>query len=320
MLSKLVKHQAAMQDKNLKVMETLVNHSTNAFVLDDIPVFDGLKGSIDFENWLLELDKAVEVTGMNISELAFSKSSGTPHKMIKRLRREKTWEFIKEKLQITYSKLATDVHASTDLNQNKQKRHEPLEDFIERFYQNYKQATGEDPARTRNPHVINTFVRNLYNRDNWKHVSGNQLVDLQAAFNSAIKIKRKLKRFEGYENISEEEDDDKVVNVLDLNKDGTVKSIIPGLNGAVGIGPCFKCNGYGHLSKDCPSRDRVKERGNTLYIKTTSGQYIPLQLLGTSPPTLTQQITTQSIITPEAWVKIQEKVNALAENNELIDK
>ena len=83
-LSKLVEHQAAMQDKNLKVMEMLVNHSTNAFVLDDIPVFDGLKGSIDFENWLLELDKAVEVTGMNISELAFSKSSGTPHKMVKK--------------------------------------------------------------------------------------------------------------------------------------------------------------------------------------------------------------------------------------------
>ena len=165
MLSKLVEHQAAMQDKNLKVMETLVNCSTNAFVLDDVPVFDGLKGSIDLKNWLLELDKAVEVTGMNISELAFSKSSGTPHKMIKRLRREKTWEFIKEKLQITYSKLVTDVHALTDLNQNKQKRHEPLEDFIEQFYQNYKRATGEDPARTRNPHVINTFIRNLYNGD-----------------------------------------------------------------------------------------------------------------------------------------------------------
>ena len=49
-LSKLVEHQAAMQDKNLKVMETLINCSTNAFILDDIPVFDGLKGSIDFKN------------------------------------------------------------------------------------------------------------------------------------------------------------------------------------------------------------------------------------------------------------------------------
>ena len=129
-----------------------------------------------------------------------------------------------------------------------------------------------------------------------------------------------MKRFEGYEYVSDEEDDDKVVNVLDLNKDGIAKSVIPGLTGAAGIGPCFKCGGYGHLSKDCPSRDRVKERGNTSYIKTTSGQYILLQLLGMSPPTLTQQITTQGIITPEAWVKIQEKVNALAENNELIDK
>ena len=187
-------------------------------------------------------------------------------------------EFIKEKLQITYSKLATDVHVSTDLNQNKQKWHEPLEDFIERFYQNYKQATGEDPARTRNPHVINTFVRNLYNRDIRKRVSGTQLVDLQAAFNSAIKIQRKLKRFKGYEYVSEEDNDDKVVKVLDLNKDGTAKGIIPGLTGAAGIGPCFKCGGYGHLSKDCPSRDRLKDRPNTSYVKTTSGQYIPLQL------------------------------------------
>ena len=162
----IMKQQAVIQDQNLKVIEKLVNRSTNAFVLDDIPVFDGnSKYSIDFENWLLELDKAVEITGMGILELAFSKSSGTPHKMIKRLRREKTWEFIKEELQITYSKLATDVHASTDLNQNRQKRHKPLEDFIEQFYQNYKRATGEDPARIRNPHIINTFVRNLYNRD-----------------------------------------------------------------------------------------------------------------------------------------------------------
>ena len=155
--------------------------------------------------------------------------------------------------------------------------------------------------------MINTFLRNLYNRDIWKHVSGNQLVDLQAAFNSAIKIQRKLKRFEGYEYISEEKDDDKVVNVLDLNKDGTVKSVIPGLTGAMGIGPCFKCGGYGHLSKDCPSRDRVKERGDTSYIKTTSGQYILLQLLGTSPPTLTQQITTQGIITPKHGSKFKRK-------------
>ena len=137
------------------------------------------------------------------------------------------------------------------------------------------------------------------------------------AFNSAIKIQRKLKRFEGYEYVSEEEDDD---NVLDLNKDGTAKSVIPGLTGVAGIGPCFKCGGYGHLSQDCPSRDRSKDGTNTSYVKMTSGQYIPLQLLGTSPPTLTQQITTQGVITPEVWVKIQEKVNALAKNNELIDK
>ena len=227
--------------------------------------------------------------------------------MIKRLRREKSWEYIKEKLQIMYSKLATDIHASTDLNQNKQKCHEPLEDFIERFYQNYKRATGEDHAHTRNPHIINTFVRNLYNRDIRKRVSGTLPVDLQAVFNSAIKIQRKLKQFKGYEYVSDDDDDDKVVNVLDLNKDGMGKSEVPGLTGAAGIGPCFRCGGYGHLSKDCPTRHKYKVKPNSMpYLKTTTGQYIPLQLLNTNPPTLTQQITTQGVITPEAWAQIQE--------------
>ena len=89
-------------------------------------------------------------------------------------------------------------------------------------------------------------------------MSGTQLVDLQSAFNSAIKIQRKLKWFEGYEYVSDEDDDMKVVNVLDLNKDGTTKNGIPvpGLSGMVGIGPCFICSGYGHLNRGCPDQDK----------------------------------------------------------------
>ena len=153
-------------------------------------------------------------------------------------------------------------------------------------------------------------------------MSGIQLVDLQSAFNSAIKIQRKLKRFEGYEYVSDEDDNTKVVNILDLNKDGTTKNGIPvpGLSGMAGIGPCFICGGYGHLSRGCPDRDKRNGKPELPYVKTMTGQYIPLQMLNTSPPTLMQQITSQGVISPEAWVQIQEKVNALAENNELIDK
>ena len=130
-----------------------------------------------------------------------------------------------------------------------------------------------------------------------------------------------MKHFKGYEYVSDEDDDEKRINVLDLNKDGTDKKIIPGMTGVAGIGPCFRCGGYGHFSKDCPTRTQTRDRSDMpQHGKLTNNQYIPLQMLGTNPPTLTQQITTHGIITPEAWVKIQEKVNTLAENNELIDK
>ena len=93
------------------------------------------------------------------------------------------------------------------------------------------------------------------------------------------------------------------------------------MTGAAGMGPYFRCGGYGHFSKDCPTRTQGRDRSSTpQYGKMNNNQYFPLQMLGTNPPTLTQQITTHGVITPEAWVKIQEKVNTLAENNELIDK
>ena len=166
------------------------------------------------------------------------------------------------------------MHASTDLNQNKQRRHEPLEYYIERFYQNYKRAMGEDRARTRNLHVINTFVRTLYTKDIRKRVSNTPSTDLQSAFNAAIKIQRKLKRYEGYEYISDDDNDDKVVNIIDLNKDGMTKTVIPGTTGAAGIGPCYKCGEYRHLSRNCPTRDNSKVPPRTpTYVKSKNGQY-----------------------------------------------
>ena len=90
--------------------------------------------------------------------------------------------------------------------------------------------------------------------------------------------------------------------------------------GAAPIGPCYRCGGYGHLGQDCPNKYKDHKDTTGTYIKATNGQYIPLHLLNTSPPTLTQQITSQGVIDLQAWVEIQEKVNALVENNQLIDK
>ena len=153
-------------------------------------------------------------------------------------------------------------------------------------------------------------------------MSGTQLVDLQSAFSTAVKIQWKLKCFEGYEYVSDDDDngEDKVVNLINTGNPEAQMKHTPGPSGAAPVGPCYICGGYGHLGRDCPNKTRNWKNPMRTYVKMMNGQYIPLQLLNTSPPTLTQQITSQDIIDLQAWVKIQEKVNALAENNQLIDK
>ena len=153
-------------------------------------------------------------------------------------------------------------------------------------------------------------------------MSGTQLVDLQSAFSTTVKIQQKLKHFEGCEYISDDDDNsgDKVVNLINTGNSEAQTKHTPGPSGVAPVGPCYVCGGYGHLGRDCPNKTRNWKNPMGTYVKVMNGQYIPLQLLNTSLPTLTQQITSQGIIDLQAWVKIQEKVNALAENNQLIDK
>ena len=148
------------------------------------------------------------------------------------------------------------------------------------------------------------------------------MVDLQSTFSTAVKIQWKLKCFEGYEYVSDDDDNgrDKVVNLINTGNLEVQTKHTPGPSGAAPLGPCYVCGGYGHLGRDCPNKTRNWKNPTGTYVKVTNDQYIPLQLLNTSPPTLTQQITSQGIIDQQAWVEIQEKVNALAENNQLIDK
>ena len=96
---------------------------------------------------------------------------------------------------------------------------------------------------------------NLYNRDIRKRVSSTQLVDLQSAFSTAVKIQQKLKRFKGYEYVSDDDDDgDKVVNIIDTTTLDVQTKHTPRPSGVAPIGPCYHCGGYGHLGQDCPNK------------------------------------------------------------------
>ena len=91
------------------------------------------------------------------------------------------------------------------------------------------------------------------------------------------------------------------------------------------VGLCFRCSLYGHHSNNCldhPGDNTHSKRdyGNTTYVKTHNNAGFPVYLLPSDPPLLTQQLTTQSRIDKEAWTKMQELLNDLAQKGELPDK
>ena len=113
----------------------------------------------------------------------------------------------------------------------------------------------------------------MYNRDIRKRVSGTQLVDLQSAFSTAVKIQQKLKHFEGYEYVSDDDDDgEKVVNLIDTTIPDVQTKHTPGPSGVAAIGPCYCCGGYGHLGRDCPNKYKDCKDTTGTYIKAMNGQ------------------------------------------------
>ena len=221
-----MQQQSQLQQQNLEMMANLVQQNLsfdNKYVLSDILIFDDTADGCDFETWVLELEKASLMTGIPKISLAFAKSALTPHLTIKRLLKiaNMDWKAMYEKLQETYAKLPTDVHASAHINENKQNRLESQEHYFEHFYRSYCRATGTNPAKQCNPHVINTFVRNLYNKDIHRKLANSRIADLQMAFNTALKVQKKVKWIEGYdlhpEFLNDDQNDTKVVNQVSLD-------------------------------------------------------------------------------------------------------
>ena len=158
MMNTLVQNQIQLQENNMVMMTDLLSSHCNLYVLADVEVYDGKTAKL--EDWLLQVEKASELTKIEPYEIAFAKS----HKIIKTMGPGKSWNAVKTRLEESYSLVPTAEHASTMLCR-KQKKDEPLVDYILRFAEHSYKTNGVDAVEEENKAIITFFIKNLFNRD-----------------------------------------------------------------------------------------------------------------------------------------------------------
>ena len=97
MLSNLAQNQKQLQVNNTVMMTNLLSSYGNLSVLMDVEVYDGRTARL--EDWLLQVEKASELRKIEPYEIAFAKSHGSPHKIIKNMGPGKSWSTIKARLE-----------------------------------------------------------------------------------------------------------------------------------------------------------------------------------------------------------------------------
>ena len=101
-----------------------------------------------------------ELTKIELYEIAFAKSHGSPHKIIKNMGPSKSWSAVKARLEESYSLVPTAEHASAMLCR-KQKKGESLVDYIHQFTEHSYKTNRVDAAEEENKAIITFFIKNL---------------------------------------------------------------------------------------------------------------------------------------------------------------
>ena len=118
----------------------------------------------------------------------------------------KSWNTVKTRLEESYSLVPTVEHAGAMLC-CKQKKDEPLVDYILRFAEHSYKTNSVDAVKEENKVIITFFIKNLFNRDIRRRVAGTKNIrTLADAFKSAQHNLLKLKWYEGLNYDSNDED------------------------------------------------------------------------------------------------------------------
>ena len=93
MMNTLAQNQIQLQENNMVMMTDLLSSHYNLYVLADIEVYNGK--TVKLEDWLLQVEKASELTKIEPYEIVFAKSHSSPHKIIKTMGPGKSWNAVK---------------------------------------------------------------------------------------------------------------------------------------------------------------------------------------------------------------------------------
>ena len=365
MMNTLAQNQIQLQENNMVMMTDLLSSHHNLYVLADIEVYDGKTAKL--EDWLLQVEKASELTKIEPYEIVFAKSQGSPCKIIKTMGPGKLWNVVKTRLEESYSLVPTAEHASAMLCR-KQKKDEPLVDYILRFAEHGYKTNGVDAVEEENKAIIMFFMKNLFNRDIRRRVPrAKNIRTLADAFKSTQHNLLKLKRYEGLNYDSNDEDDMteevETVNVVqnrvfkDTESANQIVDLpvseLPGTTEKDGYshdqgviqdypfwGTCSNCGKFGHKFSQCGKygygHNTPPHTQKTHYpnVKQHPSQYLPkapiatsLQNVPISPniqiqpdgtALLIQQLVNASKISQNAFEKMVENLNEIAEGMKMI--
>ena len=222
---------------------------------------------------------------------------------------------VKTRLEESYSLVPTAEHASAMLCR-KQKKDEPLVDYILRFAEHSYKTNDVDAVEEENKAIITFFIKNLFNRNIRRRVAGAKNIrTLANAFKSTQHNLLKLKRYEGLNYDSNDEDDmaegAEIVNIVQNRVSKDIESAnqivdlpvseLPGTTEKDGYphdqgviqdypfwGTCSNCWKFGHKFSQCGKYgygcNTPPHTQKTCYpnVKQHPSQYLPKTPIATS--------------------------------------
>ena len=123
----LLNGQQDKQKQSLNMLQDMTCRHDYDNLMRDILIYNGK--NIKLADWLLQIGKVALSTNSQECELATAKLMSAPYKMLKRMHRDRNWQYIKKKLEV-YSPIVTEVHSTSNLHR-KQRPEETLQEYIQ---------------------------------------------------------------------------------------------------------------------------------------------------------------------------------------------